>query len=58
MSKPSRAKLERFVKAATILLVSMIFTEPMLTLNQVRRVSLLQKRGRRLMGEKLPRVKR
>ncbi len=55
--KPPRAELERFVKDAVILLVSMVLTEPMLTPNQVRRVSILQKRGRRLMGEKLPRVR-
>lgn len=48
-----RAQLERFVKDAVILLVSMILTEPMLTPNQVKRVSTLQKRGRRLMGEKV-----
>lgn len=56
--KPSRVKLERFVKDAVVLLVSMILTEPLLTPNQIRRVSILQKRGRRLMGEKLPRVRR
>jgi hypothetical protein len=52
--KSTRVQLERFVKDAVILLVSMVITEPMLTPNQVKRVSALQIRGRRLLGEKLP----
>lgn len=49
-----RQKLNRFVKDATILLVSLILTEPLMTTSQIGRISLLQKRGRRLMGEKVP----
>lgn len=55
-SRPAtRQQVDRFLKDAVILFVSMILTEPLLTPSQVRHVSILQKRGRRLMGETLPR---
>lgn len=53
-----RKTLQRFVHDATMLLVSLVLTEPIQTRSQIRRISLLQKRGRRLMGEKVPYGKR